>query len=79
MELFYQAIGWIGAIGLLVAFYLNSTNKMSHSSWAYQIINLICAILLALNAFHINSYPIIVINVFWAGVAFWSMIKPKIK
>ncbi|MGB0403725.1 MAG: CBU_0592 family membrane protein [Salibacteraceae bacterium] len=77
MEIFFQAIGWIGAIGLLLAFYLNSTNKMSHSSMVYQLINLSCAVLLAINAFHIDSYPFIVINVFWAGVALWSILKSK--
>ncbi|PCJ64153.1 MAG: hypothetical protein COA58_14305 [Bacteroidetes bacterium] len=75
MDLLFQIFGWVGAFGLLTAFYLNSTKKIDASSKAYQWINFICAILLTINAFHINSYPFIIINVFWAGVALQSIFR----
>lgn len=75
MEIFFQACGWIGAAGLLVAFYLNSTGKITASDKSYQITNLASAILLTLNAYYLGSYPFIIINVFWAAVALFSLIK----
>lgn len=75
MEIILQALGWIGAFGLLSAFYLNSTKKLSADSAKYQSINLISAIMLAINAIYIGSIPFVIINVFWAIVAAISLSK----
>lgn len=75
MEIVLQALGWIGAFGLLSAFYLNSTKKLSVDSAKYQSINLISAIMLAINAIYIGSIPFVIINVFWAIVAAISLSK----
>ncbi|MDE0771055.1 MAG: hypothetical protein OSB25_02465 [Salibacteraceae bacterium] len=77
MDILFQACGWIGAAGLLVAFYLNSTGKITASDKSYQVANLVSAVLLTLNAFHLGSYPFIIINVFWAGVALLSLVKRR--
>ncbi len=77
MDILFQAFGWIGAAGLLIAFYLNSAGKITAADKSYQIANLVAAILLTLNAYHLGSYPFIIINVFWAGVALLSLIKRK--
>jgi hypothetical protein len=73
--LLLQLCGRIGALGLLTAFYLNSSNKLSASNKNYQLINLLSAMLLTINAFYINSYPFIIINIFWAGVALMSLMR----
>jgi hypothetical protein len=75
MDLLFQMCGWVGAVGLLAAFYLNSSNKLSATGKPYQLVNFISAILLTINAFYINSYPFIIINIFWAGVALMSLVK----
>jgi len=77
MDLFFQICGWVGAIGLLTAFYLNSSNKLNAAGKTYQLVNLISALLLTINAFYIKSYPFIIINIFWAGVALMSLLKKK--
>ena len=71
--------GWIGAMGLLTAFYLNSTNKINANSKLYQWINFFSALLLLINAFYINAYPFIIINIFWAGVALLSVYRLRKK
>ncbi len=75
MDLLFQMCGWVGALGLLTAFYLNSTNKINANSKIYQWMNFSSAIMLTVNAFYINSYPFIIINIFWAGVALLSMYR----
>lgn len=75
MEILFQSLGWIGAFGLLTAYYLNSSKRMSAETASYQWINLICASMLAINAFHIGSIPFLIINVFWSIVAVVSLFK----
>jgi hypothetical protein len=75
MNIFFQILGWLGAFGLLAAFFLNSRKIISSDSKAYQWINLICALMLMANAFHINSYPFMVINGFWAIVALMAIFR----
>jgi len=76
MEILMQGLGWVGAFGLLSAYYLNSTKKLSPDSRTYQWINLTCAVMLAINAWYINSIPFLIINAFWAIVALVSLTKP---
>ena len=78
MEILIQGLGWAGAFGLLSAYYLISTKRLSAGSAKYQWINLISAIMLAINAYYIGSIPFIIINVFWAIVAAISLSKLNI-
>lgn len=73
MDILLQGLGWVGAFGLLSAYYLNSTKRISADSSKYQLINLICAIMLAINAYYIGSIPFFIINAFWAIVAILSL------
>ena len=75
MNLLFQLFGWVGALGLLTAFYLNSTNKINANNKTYQWMNFSSALMLTLNAFYIDSYPFIIINIFWAGVALLSIYR----
>ena len=75
MDIILQGLGWVGAAGLLSAYFLISTKRLSPDSIKYQWINLISAIMLAINAYYIGSIPFIIINVFWAIVAAMSLIK----
>ncbi len=79
MDLLFQIFGWLGAAGLLTAFFLNSRNILTVNHQAYHWLNFICALMLIANAYDINSYPFIVINAFWAVVALVSIIKPRRK
>jgi len=79
MNIFFQILGWLGAFGLLAAFFLNSRKIISSDSKTYQWVNLICALMLMANAFYINSYPFIVINAFWAMVALMTIFRSPAK
>lgn len=77
METLFELLGWLGAFGLLTAFFLNSRKILTSDSTTYQLLNLVCALMLTVNAYHIGSYPFVVINVFWAIVALLGLVKPK--
>jgi hypothetical protein len=77
VELVNQIIAWLGALGLLTAFFLNATGRMESSSNIYHYINMVSAFLLAINAFHLHAYPFLVVNVFWTGVSIYSLIYKK--
>lgn len=79
MDIVLEAFGWIGAAGLLTAFYLNTTKRLTTDSRIYQWLNLICAVMLAINAYYISSIPFLIINAFWAIVAILSLSKPSPK
>ena len=75
MDVLLQGLGWVGAFGLLSAYFLISTKRLSPDSAKYQWLNLVSAIMLAINAYYIGSIPFIIINVFWAIVAAVSLAK----
>ena len=70
-----EMIGWIGAVGLLIAFVLSSLGKLDNRGSLYHAINLICALLLVVNAYYSEAYPFFVINIFWSLTSAYSLIK----
>jgi len=44
MDILFQACGWVGAAGLLVAFYMNSTGKITALDKSYQLANFFSAV-----------------------------------
>jgi len=74
MEL-YNLFGWIGAFGLLAAFFLNLFGKLSNNATTYKATNLVCAVLLTYNAIYIKAYPFLMIDALWAIVSFISLFK----
>ncbi len=75
MELFYTIAGWVGAIGLLIAFCLSSLGKMDSQGTPYHLINLFCSVLLIVNATANSAYPFIVINSFWSLMSAYAIGK----
>lgn len=70
-----QLIGWIGAIEVLLAYFLISTNKVKNTSIFYQALNLTGAIFLIVNTVYLRAYPSAFVNVIWMGIAGWAIIK----
>lgn len=79
MELFYTVAGWVGALGLLIAFCLSSLGKMDSQGTPYHLINLSCSLLLIANATANNAYPFIVINAFWSLMSTYAIAKNLLK
>ncbi|OGH85288.1 MAG: hypothetical protein A2493_01560 [Candidatus Magasanikbacteria bacterium RIFOXYC12_FULL_33_11] len=74
-NIIHLAIGWYGAIIILLAYILISFDLMSPNSFLYQLMNVTGAIGLVYYSTLKKDFPTSVLNVFWAFVALVAMIK----
>jgi len=72
--MFYDVLGWIGMILVLVAYMLLSTNKIDSGKF-YQILNLVAAILMAIGLFPTKAWFSFALQVVWAIIAIVSLVK----
>ena len=73
----FDAIGWVGAAALLVAYAMVSHKKLEGDSATYQLLNISGSILLAANTIFYGSYPSTFVNLIWAGIAVFSIMTRK--
>jgi hypothetical protein len=76
-HVWFDAIGWVGATALLIAYAMVSSRKLEGDSGAYQLLNISGSLLLAANTMFYGSYPSTFVNVIWAGIAFFSIAVRK--
>lgn len=74
--MFYDVIGWIGMVLVLLAYALLSTNKIKNGL-LYQILNLIAGICMAVGLFPKNAWFSFTLQVIWAVIALVSIFKIK--
>lgn len=74
--MFFDIIGWIGMILVLVAYILLSTNKIKNGL-LYQFLNLIAAIFMAIGLFPKNAWFSFALQVIWGIVAIISIVRLK--
>lgn len=67
--------GWIGSILLIVAYWLNSQNKLSSQSLTYQILNVVGSMLLMVNTLYYGAYPSSALNLVWVTIGVIFLIK----
>jgi hypothetical protein len=72
-HIWFDAIGWIGAALLLMAYAMISSKKLEVDSTAYQLFNIIGSILLVANTIFYRAYPSSFVNLIWAGIAIFSI------
>lgn len=75
MELFFEIIGWVGAVEVILAFLLNSIKKLSADSLAYLLLNLTGGLFLVVNTFYKSAYPSTVVNIIWVIIAIYALLK----
>jgi hypothetical protein len=73
----FDGIGWVGAVALLIAYALVSSKKLEGDSAAFQLLNVGGSILLAANTIFYGSYPSTFVNLIWAGIAIFSIAARK--
>lgn len=69
MNLFIEILGWIGSIEIVLAYALNSNQKLRSDSMAFYLLNLTGGILLIVYAIHKDALANAFINVVWVVVA----------
>jgi hypothetical protein len=70
----FDAVGWVGAAALLVAYAMVSHKKLEGDSATYQLLNISGSLLLAVNTIFYGSYPSTFVNLIWAGIAVFSIV-----
>ncbi len=79
-QLIVDVIGWVGSIEVILAYGLNSYQKIKSDSLLYQTLNLTGGIFLIINTIYYGAYPSTAINVVWvviATIAIGSLIRKK--
>ena len=74
-----ECIGWIGAIIVLIAFFMISTHRTDADKPIFHWLNVIGAIGLIIHTCYNSAFPSAFVNVIWVGVAVFSLIKLKNK
>ena len=75
--IWFDAIGWVGAAALLVAYAMVSHKKLEGDSATYQVLNISGSVLLAANTIFYGSYPSTFVNLIWAAIAIFSIATRK--
>ena len=73
-HLLIDVAGIVGAIMLLIAYFMATTKRWQTHSLSYQLSNLGAAGLLVVYSFSKTAYVHVVINIVWAGVAIVGLI-----
>ena len=77
MEIFSQAVGWIGTFLVVLAYYLVSTKKIDAGSKNYQYLNFFGAIGIGVNVFYQSAWPAFTLQIVWAMIAVISLLRSK--
>jgi len=72
-HIWFDAIGWLGAVFLLAAYAMISSKKLEADSMTYQLLNIIGSVFLVANTIFYRAYPSSFVNVIWAGIAIFSI------
>jgi positive regulator of sigma E activity len=75
MELWVEVLGWIGSVEILLAYGLNSYQRLRSDSIAFYILNLTGAILLIIYTLHKQAYASTFINIVWVIIAVVAMAR----
>lgn len=67
---YYNGLGIIGALLILLGFYRISIGRWTNKSFWYELDNMAGAILLVVYQFHLHAYISVVLNTIWTIVAF---------
>jgi hypothetical protein len=72
---FINAIGWVGAALVLIAYGLLSIQWMNGNSFSYQALNVTGAVLLVINSYYLGAYPSVGVNAAWVGIAALTLFR----
>ncbi|MCB0490568.1 MAG: hypothetical protein KDC99_18980 [Cyclobacteriaceae bacterium] len=75
MKLLIDIIGWIGSVEVILAYGLNSYQKLKSDSLSFQILNVTGAAFLIINTVYYGAFPSAFINVVWVLIAIPAIFK----
>lgn len=75
MRIFPQIVGWIGAFLVVLAYFLVSYKKVQSDSRVYQLMNLVGAIGVGINASYQEAWPSFALQIAWGIIAITALAK----
>lgn len=72
--MFFDVIGWIGTVLVLIAYLLLSTNKINNGK-IYQILNLFASLFMAIGLLPKNAWFSFALQIIWGIIAIIALIK----
>ena len=75
MYYFVEIIGWIGAVLIVGAYFLNINGRLKSSSALYIISNLVGGIFFTINTLVHHAYPSMIVNIIWVFIAVAALLK----
>lgn len=75
MKIVIDVLGWIGSVEVVLAYALNSYQKISSDSVLFQILNLTGGLFLIANTVYYGAYPSSFINIVWCIIAIGALAK----
>ena len=73
MTIAIELVGWAGALAVLLAYGLVSTDRVTSRSATYQLLNIGGAIGLVINSTWNGAIPSAVVNVVWIGIGVYAL------
>ncbi len=70
-----EVVGWTGALMVLLAYGLVSSERIAARSWGYQLLNVGGAIGLVINSSWNGAIPSAVLNLIWIGIGVYSLVR----
>ena len=79
LEFWIDFFGWIGSAEVVIAYAMNSYQRMRSDSAVYQWLNLSGSIFLLINTAWYGALPSAAVNIVWMYIAISSLIKIRLK
>ena len=76
-KLLIDAVGWLGAGLLLVAYSFVSFRRLRADSFWYQFMNGVGSLFLVVNTFYYRAFPSTFVNVVWITIAITAGVRMK--
>ena len=74
-EIFIEIIGWIGSIEVLLAYGMNSYQKLRSDSMVFYVLNLTGGLALIIYTVYKQAYASSFINIVWVLIAAIAIIR----
>jgi hypothetical protein len=71
----YDIAGFAGATLGIAAYFANQQRWLRSDDWRYPFVNLVGASLILVSLCFAWNFPSVVIEVFWAIISLWGIIK----
>lgn len=75
--LWIHALGTVGAVMLLLSYFLVSQKRLQGDSMTFQLLNIVGSVLLAINTGFFHAWPSMVLNIVWVAVGVSVIRKVK--